>query len=137
MRLDIENRILIPFMVLIIISISVMTAVSYINGYNLLLANETKNYTYDLKEIMIFMEKFHEDFKTESIKAREDTISYYYESGRKEMIIFDVKSNTVLLNNSGADDNYIDNVMGEITGSGDNVFSEKDSIFVYDVYERY
>lgn len=137
MRLDIENRILIPFMVLIIISISVMTAVSYLNGYNLLLANETKNYTYDLKEIMIFMEKFHEGFKTESIQAHEDIISYYYESGRKEMIIFDVKSDTVLLNNSGVDDNYIDNVMGEITDSGDNVFSEKDSIFVYDVYERY
>jgi len=137
MRLDIENRILIPFMVLIIISISVMTAVSYLNGYNLLLANETKNYTYDLKEIMIFMEKFHEDFKTESIQTREDIISYYHESGKKEMIIFDVKSNTVLLNNSGADDNYAGNVMGEIRGPDDNVFSEKDSIFVYDVYERY
>ncbi|HBD64762.1 MAG TPA: hypothetical protein DC038_10055, partial [Clostridiales bacterium] len=137
MRLDIENRILIPFMVLIIISISVMTAVSYLNGYNLLLANETKNYTYDLKEIMTFMEKFHEDFKTESIQAQEDIISYYHESGKKEMIIFDVKSNTVLLNNSGADDNYVDNVIGEITGPDDNVFSEKDSIFVYDVYEKY
>lgn len=137
MKLDIENKILIPFMVLIILSISVMAAVSYINGYNLLLDNETKNYQHDLGEMMLFMEKFQKEFNKDSTNAQDEIISYLAEAGKENLIVYDRDKMTVLLNNSEAESYYTDNMLDKSLDENSNIFSEGDYIFIYDVYDVY
>ena len=64
MRNDIENKILIPFMLLLILSILTLTTISIANNYELVLASEIENSTREIKNIVLLMDdinnKIHE-----------------------------------------------------------------------------
>lgn len=60
MRLDIENKILFPFIILLMLSIIILGLVSYWNGYQLLLKNETKNISQNLEETIYYIENIQE-----------------------------------------------------------------------------
>lgn len=136
MKIDIENQILIPFMVLIILSISVMTGVSYMNGYRLLLDNETKNYMLNLREMTLFMDKAGDD--SMDLEYEKDyIISYYGESSKNDLLIIDNNIKEVLLNNSEIETAFTDELLDANLDEGSSTYSEGNYIFVYDIYERY
>jgi hypothetical protein len=62
LKIDIENKILIPFMILIILSIFIISGLSYYNGYQMLLSNEIEYSLNDLNEMVFFLEKSHSSF---------------------------------------------------------------------------
>lgn len=59
-RFDIENKILIPFTVLILLPILLLGFFSYWNGYGNLVENDTKYQTAQLKHILIYLEGMNE-----------------------------------------------------------------------------
>lgn len=137
MKIDIENKILIPFMVLIILSILVIMVMSYVNSYNMILENETKNYLYDLNEMIVFMEEINEDFPEDQPRAQDYIIEFYDKAGKDGLIIFNNVSREVLLDNSGVSNDFINNLINKKLSRDKEKVSEGDYIFIYHIYDRY
>jgi len=67
MKLDIENKILIPFIILIIVSIFAVGLVSYKGSYSLLLESNVKELQDDLAEIAAVIEQNDLDLSNDQI----------------------------------------------------------------------
>ncbi len=137
MKIDIENKILIPFMVLIILSILVIMAMSYVNSYNMILENETKNYLYDLNEMIVFMEEINEGYTEDQTEAQNYIVEFYSKAKKNGLIIFNNVNREILLNNSGFGSDLIYNLMNKELKPDEKMVSEGDYIFIYNIYDRY
>lgn len=92
MKWDIENKILIPFMILVILPILILGIVSYWNGYQLLINNKIKNIEANLDDHIFFMNKINEEVEKKDIAmdiAKEKAIRYFDELDKKGMVIFE------------------------------------------------
>ncbi|MTI70459.1 MAG: HAMP domain-containing protein [Firmicutes bacterium] len=101
MKLDIENKILFPFMILIMLSIIVLGMVSYLNGYHLLLDIKERHIKEELKESIIYIEDLNERITKGEIKiknAKKEAISYFERVDKKG--IFIIKNGNKILDNS-------------------------------------
>ncbi len=134
MRIDIENKILIPFMILLIISILMLGVVSYINGYNLLLQNEIENASNNLKEMILFFENESSNMNNED-EAKRFVIDYYNDIGKDNLIIYNDQK--ILLNNYGNDNNWILSLMNEKLNYSNKYITTKDYIFTYRIYSEW
>ncbi len=137
MKIDIENKILIPFMVLIILSILVIMAMSYVNSYNMILENETKNYLYDLNEMIVFMEEINEGYTEDQTEAQNYIVEFYSKAKKNGLIIFNNVNREILLNNSGFGSDLIYNLMNKELKPDEKMVSEGDYIFIYNIFDRY
>jgi len=130
-RVDIENKILIPFMILLITSILMICIVSYINGYNLLLENEIENSSNNLREMLIFIDNARESSEDEE-EVKKYVVEYYNNLEKNNLIIF--SSDEILLNSYDNEDGWIESLMNEKLNYNNKSFSTKDYIFTYQIY---
>ena len=132
MRVDIENKILIPFMILLITSILMICIVSYINGYNLLLENEIENSSNNLSEMLIFIDNARESSEDEE-ETKKFVVEYYNNLEKNNLVIF--SSGEILLNSYDNEDAWIESLMNEKLNYNNKSFSTKDYIFTYQIYD--
>ncbi|WP_326910081.1 sensor histidine kinase [Sedimentibacter sp. MB31-C6] len=132
MRIDIENKILIPYMILLILSIIIIGIVSYWNGYRLLLENEIKHSLQNLEEIILFIEESNNNFIDED-EAKSYVIDYYNQLEKDNLVIFN--NEDVLINNYNNDNDWILNIENEILNSNKQSIYMEDYIFTYEDYE--
>ncbi len=133
MRNSIEKKILVPFMILLMISIFIIVIVSFVNGYNLLLDNSINNSYSDLEEIILIIEKVNNDIRDEN-GARAFIINYYKELGKANLIIF---NNEEILLNTAQDNNFIGDLMNENLDDGPKSITIGNYIFTYEKYEKW
>ena len=131
MRIDIENKILIPFMILLIISILMLGIVSYINGYRLLLENEIENSSNNLEEMKLFIENARQRVDNQD-DAKKFVIDYYTDLDKDNLIIF--SDDKILLNTYNDDNGWIRGLMNEKLNYNNKSFSTGDYIFTYQIY---
>lgn len=132
MRIDIENKILIPFMILLITSISMIGIVSYINGYQLLLENEIENSSNNLREMFIFIDNARDSTDGEN-EVKKFVIEYYNDLEKNNLIIF--SNDEILLNAYDNDNIWIESLMNEKLNYNNKSLSTKDYIFTYQIYD--
>nr|WP_312576827.1 ATP-binding protein [Sedimentibacter sp.] len=131
MKIDIENKILIPFMILLIISILMLGIVSYINGYHLLLKNEIENSSNNLEEMILFIENARHSIN-DQYEAKEFIVEYYTNLGKNNIIIF--SDDNILLNTYNDDNSWIRSLMNEKLNYNNKSISTSDYIFTYQIY---
>lgn len=131
MKIDIENKILIPFMILLIISILMLGIVSYINGYHLLLENEIENSSNNLEEMILFIENERKSIDNQD-EVKDYVIEYYAGLDKNNLVIF--SDDKVLLNTYNNDNGWIISLMNEKLNYNNKSLSTGDYIFTYQIY---
>lgn len=142
MRNDIENKILIPFMILVILSILVLTTISIVNNYKLLLDNEIDNSVREIKNVIIFLDNINDKIPDEE-EAKSFILEYLAESERENFYIihnekFLIKDSSIDNNSFDSEDHLITLVQYEKYDWTLGYILEKSSFF-YEVldYEKY
>lgn len=133
MKNNIEKKILVPFMILLMVSILIILIVSIVNGYNLLLNNNTTISYQDLGEMILIIEKVSNDIKND-IEAKAFVINYYKALGKNNLIIF---SDDEILLNTAQNNNFIEDLMNEELDNGPNSITEGNYIFTYQKYDKW
>jgi len=135
---DIENKILIPFMILVILPIIIIGIVSYWNGYQLLLNNKVKNLEDNLDDHILFVNKINEEVERNDITvdlAKEKAITYFKELNKDGMVIFE--DGEIVLNNLSADDSSVKMILDRGFKSKLNVYKNDDMLFVYRGFDKW
>lgn len=142
MRNDIENKILIPFMILVILSILVLTTISIVNNYKLLLDNEIDNSVREIKNVIMFLDNINDKIPDEE-EAKSFILEYLAESERENFYIihnekFLIKDSSIDNNSFDSEDHLITLVQYEKYDWTLGYILEKSSFF-YEVldYEKY
>ncbi|SFH69832.1 PAS fold-containing protein [Tindallia magadiensis] len=89
-RFDIENKILIPFMILFILAIVTLGSVSYWTGYQMLLRNETNHLQKHLQSFSVYLNELNAKVETGDLELEEakgKAIAYYYLNGSENGFI--------------------------------------------------
>ncbi|SNS64526.1 PAS domain S-box-containing protein [Anaerovirgula multivorans] len=136
MRIDIENKILIPFMILLILSIFTLGIVSYWNGYQLLLENEVKNLSQDLEEKAFFIEDIHGKVEIGELTEEQGKVvllDYYKRLEKENLIIFD--RHNILLNGFNGDEDWVKGLMEETLDNNQKPLYIENYIFIYRKYD--
>lgn len=84
-KLDIENKILIPFMVLIALCIALLGLISYWNGYKLLLDNQRQQQRHSMMEVLYHLKSVD----VEDDEDRREAVSYLDGYHRQGLYVFD------------------------------------------------
>lgn len=119
MRNDIENKILIPFMLLLILSILTLTTISIANNYELVLASEIENSTREIKNIVLLMDDINNKIHDEE-EAKEFILNNLIESKNENFFI--ISNREFLIRSDSIDDKSIDS---------------DDFLITYEQYEKY
>ncbi len=101
MKLDIENKILIPFMILAAFPIMILGIFSFWNGYQLLLNNTSKHLEASLDDTIAYIEIAEDKALSDDMTAmegRQDTIDHLKRIKKENLII--TSNGVVLLNNT-------------------------------------
>lgn len=132
MKLDIENRILIPFMILSILPITLLGIFSYMNGYQLLMNDKIKNLETSLKESVAYLELVDSsasDSATRESEMRSKVTEFFSTVPMREQII--IEDDRVILNITGLTGEDLA-VLPSEQESG--VYDGKDFLLVYDSF---
>jgi PAS domain S-box-containing protein len=135
---DIENKILIPFMILVILPILIIGIVSYWNGYQMLLNNKAKNLEENLDEHIFFINRINEDVDKNDLSiesAKENAINYFKELNKDGMVI--IENNELILNNLSGEDSFINNMLDDVLRSKDGVHRDDDILFIYKSFNKW
>ncbi len=100
MKLDIENKILFPFMTLLLLSITILGIVSYWNGYQLLTENQSKNLEKELNRSLIYINQLDEDVLDGLITndiAKNKAIEYFNKIDGNGLVI--IENQDIIINN--------------------------------------
>lgn len=134
-KFDIENKILIPFMILSIIPITILGIISFWNGYQLLLNDQTANLESSLSEAMAYIEIMDEDVENYTItlnQAKTKARKYFEAIEKRNLIILD--GNEFVLNNSNLDTNNLKQIL---QNTNNEIYNNKNLLYIYDKYERW
>lgn len=132
MKLDIENKILIPFMILSILPIVILGMVSYINGYQLLFNDKVQNMEISLKEQIAYIELLDEDVRNNLISLTEAQAQAEKHFKRINKMNFVILSDTQsIVNTSNLKTPHLDELIFNDTG---HVLEKDDLLFAYDHY---
>ena len=103
-KLDIENKILIPFMILIVMPLIIVGIVSYWNSYQLMLNESLKNHQDVLKSAVAYLEILDEDVENGMLTLEEGkskAIAYFKNVSPENMAIVD--DGEYVINSTGFD----------------------------------
>lgn len=92
LKFDIENKILIPFMVLAILPITILGIVSYWNGYQLLFNDRIKSQEVFLNETVVYLETIRQEVLDGNLAIEEGKSkaeAYFLQIGRDNLAILD------------------------------------------------
>ncbi|SKC40723.1 sensor histidine kinase [Maledivibacter halophilus] len=138
MKWDIENKILIPFMILIILPILIIGIVSYWNGYQLLLNNKIKEVENNLHEDMLLIDKINEDARKNDILidlAKDKAINYFIDLNKAGIII--LQNNEVILNNLDDNEAFAKSLFNKAIKSKKETYINDDVLFIYKTYDKW
>lgn len=133
MKWDIENKILIPFMILVILPILILGIVSYWNGYQLLLNNRTKNIQGSLDDYMALIKRI--DNEADNKEAKKKAIDYFKDIEKNGMVIFE--KNEPILNNLSEDESFVKAILEEALEAKTKVYSNDDLLFIYRNFDKW
>lgn len=107
-KIDIENRILIPFMLVIVISILALTLASIFSSYDLIMAKEVEDAQSDLNRVNVLMNEL-DQVENDQNKKKELILSYINKSKIENFFIYEhndliVNHSTIDLTNKSLDD---------------------------------
>ncbi|NPV44719.1 MAG: PAS domain S-box protein [Firmicutes bacterium] len=103
MKLDIENKILIPFLILVIVPVIAVGIVSYIGGYQIFTEAKKKELNNSLNETISILELIEKDVSNGIITEEEAQIKaleYLSNFKKNNLCIVDISGNTVFDNSS-------------------------------------
>jgi len=103
MKLDIENKILIPFLILVIVPVIAVGIVSYIGGYQIFTETKKKELNNSLNETISILELIEKDVSNGIITEEEAQIKaleYLSNLKKNNLCIVDINGNTVFDNSS-------------------------------------
>lgn len=133
MKLDIENKILIPFMILSILPIVILGMVSYINGYQLLFNDKVQNMAISLQEQIAYIEFLDEDVRNNVISLTDAQIQaeeHFKKINKMNFVILSESRSIVNTSNLRIPS------LEEFTFNGTGHVLEKDDLlFAYDRYD--
>lgn len=109
LKLDIENKILIPFMILAILPITILGIFSYWNGYQLLFQDRLKSQEAFLNETAIYLETANQDISERNLS---------YEQGKENAEAYLIRIS------AGRNDLAIIDQNGVVVGNGDRITDE-------------
>ena len=135
LKLDIENKILIPFMVLAILPITILGIVSYWNGYQLLFHDRIKSQEAFLQEAMTYMEMVDREVLDGTISlhaGQTQAEAFFTQMNRDNMYILD--SNRLILGNEEA---LPSESIGKIRKRGGSTVDIGNNRFLVDTYDRW
>lgn len=119
MRNDIENKILIPFMLLLILSILVLTIISIANSYKLILDNEGNYSRRELDNILVYMDYTKDEVQDED-EASQIVLDYLKERNIENFFL--VHNDEYLIKNINIKDDF---------------FNSQAYLLIYEEYEDY
>lgn len=134
MKMDIENKILIPFMILAILPITILGIVSYWTGYQLLFNDRIKTHEEILKDAILYIEMVNEDAERGLItleEAKAKARRYFAAANKQSMIILD--GDSIVMNNSSFD---YKKIMSVVQHKKKYVY-EKKTLFIFDRYNKW
>ncbi|SMP53643.1 sensor histidine kinase [Anoxynatronum buryatiense] len=137
LRFDIENKILVPFVLLLILSIVTLGAVSYWNGYQMLLENEKQNLIRHLENMEVYLEGLSQQVATGSMDmetARQTAIKYFQEIDRNNGFIM-TGGDTLLVNHYRPEESWGEALAAYGTDPTVNSLQLGRDIFVFQRYE--
>lgn len=133
MKNDIEKKILIPFIIILMASILIIVIASFVNGYNLLLDNSINNSYDNLKEMIYIIERLNNGTIDEN-DAKASVINYYEDLGKNNLIIF---NDDEIILNTVQNNNIIGDFMNEELDNGPKSITLGSYIFTYQKYEKW
>jgi len=127
MKFDIENKILIPFMILAILPITILGLFSYWNGYQLMLSNTMKNMETTLRIATSYIDISQEksDVSDAAAQDAKKEALRYFSSVSDDIIV--IEGGKAILNNSSFDRLQPELFNNEISGK----IQREDIIYLY------
>lgn len=135
LRLDIENKILIPFMILTILPITILGIVSYWNGYQLLFNDRVKTQEMLLNESLQYIEMLDQEVQEDRISLEEGkkrAETYFSGTKRNNMAIFD--SQGYIIGNSSF---FTDELKAKVENSDRKILDRKKMRYIFADYPRW
>lgn len=135
LKFDIENKILIPFMVLIILPITILGLVSYWNGYQLLFNGSIKAQTSMLHDSIMYITSIDHEVSRGRITLEEgksQAKDYFEQLNRKNMAIFDEKE--YLVKKSAL---FTDELRDKIINSEQSVIDDSKTRYLVDRFNTW
>lgn len=133
MKLDIENKILIPFMILSILPIVILGMVSYINGYQLLFNDKVQNMKISLQEQIAYIELLDEGVQNNVIslsEAQAQAETHFKKINKTNFVILSAAQSIV--NTSNLKIPSLELLTGDSTG---HILEQDDLLYAYNRYE--
>jgi PAS domain S-box-containing protein len=138
MKMDIENKILIPFLILVILPIIILGIVSYWGGYQILVNNQIESYTTRLNDIVSFIDILNEQVEKDFI-TREDAktkiINHSQIVGKKDLFI--IEGNKLVFDNFNNKTYLPKELINKITEKKEGTIKNKDIIVILDNYNKW
>lgn len=135
LKLDIENKILIPFMILTILTVTILGAVSYWNGYQLLFNERMKTQNQLLNDTIHFLETINDEVESGNLKPSEGktaALEYLQKTDRVHMAILDGED--YLLSDSAM---FPDELKQKIRENKGQVLDEKKVRYIYADFDEW
>lgn len=137
LRLDIENKILIPFMILTILPITILGVFSYWNGYQLLLQDRVEGQEAFLNETAIYLETVNRDVLDRRLSAEEakaEAISYLERIRKSRSDLAVIDENGIIMGNR---DKITDGVLGQIRSSNGETIDIGNTRYLFQEFEAW
>lgn len=135
LKLDIENKILIPFMILTILTITILGIVSYWNGYQLLFNDRMKTQKEFLNGAVLFIETVNEEVESGRMPLEEGkakALDYFQKTGKENMAILEREE--YLISNSEI---FTEELKQKVREDRNHVLDEKKIRYIFADYERW
>lgn len=134
MKLDIENRILIPFMLFTILPICFLAGVSYWNGHHLLMNEKTQNLEMAVQESLAFIDAMAEEIDqgADIDKTKKKVLNFFSAFDTRDIVI--LECGIPLLNQPNLGTNELKPI---ISSKESGIYNGKNLLMVYDYYEKW
>lgn len=134
-KLDIENKILIPFMILTILPITILGIVSYWNGYQLLINDRIRTQEALLKGTVLYIETIDDDVERGRVTLEEgkaEALEYFQRAKRENMAVLEGGEYAF-----GNPEIFPDALIEEIKNSPDRSLDAKNVQYIFEDFEKW
>ncbi len=138
MKLDIENKILIPFVILVILPIIILGIVSYLGGYEILMDNENKNLRIRLDDSIEFIHLHNRYLYDRSINdetKKNEVINYFKEKNYNGMFILENKE--IIFDTIESKKDFSMELMKKILDQRRGLIKTKDGFITFENYDAW
>jgi len=134
-KLDIENKILIPFMILTILPITILGIVSYWNGYQLLFNDRVKTQETLLKEAVLYIDSINDEVESGLIpveKGKAKAREYFQKADRQNLAILDGSGYVI-----SKSEMFTEDLKQKIINDTDHILDDKKVRYIFADFEKW